>query len=224
MAQIISRIFCSSTNAAAAVKELGDHRFGENEVFTIESAAGSSRDDLVAQIVQSGIDKADAPAYADKMQGGATLIVVRAPFGSAHKATVPMDRHQPLPAVVAAKPAPQRMAYDKATPVSSMFQWATLMSDPAPVSRFFRWATSLTFSLSRARKYAELSNNVAPLSKALGWSLLTENAAPLSQKMKWRLLSDEPPPFSRRMNWETLSRNPSPPSRFLGVPVLSKAR
>jgi len=104
MAQIISRLFSSSTNAAAAVKDVQDYRFGDNEVFTIEGAAGASVEDLTAQIAQAGVAKADAAAYADKVKGGATLVVVHAPFGSARKATVLLDRHQPLPSPVAAAP------------------------------------------------------------------------------------------------------------------------
>jgi hypothetical protein len=224
MAQIISRLFSSSTNAAAAVKDVLDYRFGENEVFTIEGGAGSSHDDLVAQIVQAGIARDDAPAYADKLKGGASLIVVHAPFGSARKATVLLDRHQPLLSVVASAPAPEGIRYDRKAPLSSLFQWKPLLSDPTPFSSFFRWPTISPFSLSRARGFAELSDNVSPLSKALKWPLLTEDAAPLSQKMKWRLLSDDSAPLSRRMNWSTLSNNPSPLSTLLGVQVLSKGR
>ena len=224
MAEIIPRLFSSSTNAAAAVKDVLDYRFGENEVFTIEGAAGSSREDLVAQIAQAGIAKQHVAAYADKVQGGSTLIVVQAPFGSARKATVLLDRHQPLPAVVAPPLAPARMSYDKATPVSSIFQWKTLISDPTPLSSFFRWAVLSPFSLSRSRGFSELTDNVAPLSKALNWPLLTENVAPLSQKMKWGLLSHDAAPLSRRLNWRTLSSDPAPLSTLLGVQILSKGR
>lgn len=224
MAQILSRLFTSSTNAAAAVKDLGDHRFGDNEVFTIDAAAGSSRDDLVSQIAQAGIVKSDAAVYADKVQAGSTLVVVHAPFGSARKATVLLDRHQPLPAVVAAAPMPRPMRYEKAAPASSIFQWPTLSSDPTPVSSFFRWPTISNFSLSRSRGFAELADDAAPLSKKLNWSLLSESAGPLSQKMKWRLLSDDAAPLSQRMNWGTLSSNPAPLSSMLGIQVLSRGR
>ena len=208
MAQVISRLFYSSANAAAAAKDALDYRFGENEVFTINGAAGASREDLLAQIAQAGIAKGDAGAYADQVQGGATLIVVHAPFGSARKATVLLDRHQPLPSAVAAAPTPAPMRYDGSAPLSSVFPWKTSLSDPTPLSNFFRWATLRPFSLSRSRGFAELSDNVAPLSKAVNCPLLIEDAAPLS----------------RRMNWIMLSRNPSPLSTLLGVPALSKGR
>ena len=224
MAQIISRLFGSSTNAAAAVKEVLEYRFGENEVFTVEGGAGGSRDDLIAQIAQAGVAREDAGAYADKVQGGATLVVVHAPFGSARKATVLLDRHQPLPAAVAAKPSPPPITYNRATPVSSLFQWKMLLSDPAPLSSFMRWATIMPFSFSRSRGMAELTDDVAPLSKRLNWPLLSPDSAPLSGKMNWRLLTDDPAPFSRRMNWASLSSNPAPLSTLLGLSVLSKSR
>ena len=193
MAQIISRLFGSSTNAAAAVKEVLEYRFGENEVFTVEGGAGGSRDDLIAQIAQAGVAREDAGAYADKVQGGATLVVVHAP-------------------------------YNRATPVSSLFQWKMLLSDPAPLSSFMRWATIMPFSFSRSRGMAELTDDVAPLSKRLNWPLLSQDSAPLSGKMNWRLLTDDPAPFSRRMNWASLSSNPAPLSTLLGLSVLSKSR
>lgn len=227
MAQIISRLFSSPTNAAAAVKDVLDYRFGENEVFTIDGASGASRDDLVAQIAQAGLDKEDAGAYADKVQGGATLIVVHAPFGSARKATVLLDRHQPLPSAVAAKaagPAAAPIRYDKSAPLSSIFQWRTLRDDPTPLSSFFRWGTLSNFSLSRSWGFAELSDDASPLSSRANWSTLSDEAAPLSAKLNWRLLSDKAAPLSERMNWGTLSNNPAPLSTKLGIPVLSKGR
>ena len=224
MAQIISRLFSSDSNAAAAIKDLEDYRFGENEVIKIDGGAGAQPDDLVALIAQAGISKSDAAIYAEKVHAGSTLVVVHAPFGSAHKATVLLDRHQPLPAVVATTAAPKRTAYDKSAPLSSLFQWPARSSEAAPLSNFFRWPLLSQFSLSRKWGYAELSDNPAPLSKATGWSLLLENAAPLSAKMKWRLLSDDPAPLSKRMNWSTLSNNPAPLSSLLGIQVLSRHR
>ena len=224
MAQIVSRLFSSSTNAAAAVKDVKDYRFADNEVFTVGGEAGASHDDLITQIAQAGIAKDEASIYADKVQGGATLVVVHAPFGSARKATVLLDRHQPLPAAVATTAAPLRMPYDKSAPLSSLFQWSTINSNPAPLSSFFRWAVLTPFSLSRSWGYSELSDNAAPLSKAASWPLLTNLSAPLSEKMKWRVLSDDAAPLSRRMNWATLSNNPSPLSSLLGWQVLSKGR
>jgi len=216
MAQIISRLFSSSTNAAAAVKDVQDYRFGDNEVFTIEGAAGASVEDLTAQIAQAGVAKADAAAYADKVKGGATLVVVHAPFGSARKATVLLDRHQPLPSPVAAAPVGPAYRYDKAAPLSSIYQWPTLSSNPAPLSSFWNLPLLTDYSASRAAGRSELSDDAAPLSNWFKISTLSDNATPLSNWLKFPILRDA---STGRNN---LVNDPSPLSRWLGLPVLSR--
>jgi len=216
MAQIIPRLFSSSTNAAAAVKDVLDYRFGDNEVFTIEGGAKATLDDLKAQIAQAGVAKADAAAYADKVKGGATLIVVHAPFGSAMKATVLLDRHQPLPSPVAAAPAGKPLRYDKATPLSSIYQWPTLSSNPAPFSSFWNLPLLSDYSASRAAGRSELSDNAAPLSNWFKLSTLSDSPTPLSNWFKMPVLKDA---TTGRNN---LMDDPSPLSRWLGLPVISR--
>ena len=81
MAQIISRLFSSSANAAAAVKDVMDYRFGGDEIFAIENEPNTKLEDIAAQISQAGLPHEEAAVYAEKVNGGATLVVVHAPFG-----------------------------------------------------------------------------------------------------------------------------------------------
>ena len=216
MAQIIARLFSSPSNAAAAAKDVQDYRFGDNEVFTIEGAPGGSHDDLVAQIAQAGVAKTDAPAYAEKVQAGATLIVVHAPFGSAKKATVLLDRHQPLPAVVAAAPLAPPIRYDKAAPLSSIYQWPTLFNNPAPLSSFWNLPILSSFSFSKAAGRSELSDEPAPFSSWLKLRTLSDDPAPLSNWFKFPTLK---PAATSRNN---LINDPAPLSRWLGIATLSR--
>lgn len=216
MAQIISRLFTSASNAAAAVKDVQDYRFGDNEVYTVEGAAGASRDDLVAQIVQAGVTKEDAADYAEKVQAGATLVVVHAPFGSARKATVLLDRHQPLPSA-APPPVGPAIRYDRAAPLSSIYQWRTLISNPTPLSSFWNLPVLSNFSLSRTWGRPELSDEPAPLSQWLKFRTLSDNATPLSSWLKFPVLRDSAPVAGR----DILINNPAPLSSWLNIPVLS---
>jgi hypothetical protein len=216
MAQIISRLFSSASNAAAAAKDVQDYRFGDNEVYTVEGSAGTSREDLVAQIMQAGVAKTYAAEYAEKVQGGATLVVVHAPFGSAKKATVLLDRHQPLPSA-APPPVGRPMRYDRAAPLSSIFQWRTRYSNAAPLSSFWNLPLLSNFSLSRTWGRPELSDEPAPLSHWLKFRTLSDNATPLSTWLKFPVLRDSSSLTGRNI----LINNPAPLSSWLNIPVLS---
>ena len=216
MAQIITRLFSSPSNAAAAVKDVQDYRFGDNDVYTIEGSAAASHDDLVAQIAQAGVAKEDAAGYADKVRDGATLVVVHAPFGSAKKATVLLDRHQPLPSAAPPPLAPP-IRYDRAAPLSSIYQWRTLISNPAPLSTFWNLPLLSNFSLSRTWGRPELSDEPAPFSSWLKFRTLSDDPAPLSSWFKFPVLK-EGNTFAGRDN---LLHNPTPLSSWLNIPVLS---
>ena len=204
MATIVARLYASADKAAAAVKDLRNYGYGDSEIFVTAPSASASAEDLAASVAQSGVSKTDAAAYAAEIAKGATLVVVHAAFGAGVRTTAALNKHDPmLSPVKASAPAPVKampsfsassfasQPYDEAAPLSSFFQWKTLLSDPTPFSSYFKFETLSDFSFSRKFGFAELSDDAAPLSKKFGWPLLRDDdPTPLSTKFNWPVLRE----------------------------------
>lgn len=119
MTTMISRLYASAQEAAQVASVLGRVHFTDYEIHVVRAdGASQTMDDIVALVRRTGVHRADAPAYADAVARGATLMTVFAPWGGAAKAIEIMDRHGPLP-----KPVRQTEYY------MGFFSQPILMSD-----------------------------------------------------------------------------------------------
>ena len=228
MTQTISRLYSSRENAEAAAKELRENGFGDDEINVVapadrqgtETEAAETPDDgIVASILRGGVPKAHAPAYAEGVHRGETLVSVRVPFGFAGQATGIMAKFSPTEADLPDH-GYELPPHDDAAPLSSAFGWPVLSGNPAPLSSLLGWRT-LSTRRPPAKPDQELVDDPAPLSKSIGMDVLSDNPAPLSARLGWRLLSDNPAPLSKRLGWRLLSDNPAPLSTSAGWPLLS---
>jgi hypothetical protein len=90
----INRLFDSSVEARAAFDELKERRFEDVELLlAADNRAPRSIEDLVEAIKRAGVEPSRADVYADGVRRGGAFVSVRAPFGSAVRATEILDRH-----------------------------------------------------------------------------------------------------------------------------------
>jgi hypothetical protein len=232
----ISRLYATSDDALATVKELKEAGFREVDIHLVTSALGYVSADYM---VRKGVVKTRAEGYATAVRAGAAVLIVAAPFGSAAAATEILDAGRPGDAA-GAQSEYEAELWDEATPMSSILKMPVLSKNPTPVSDF----CSLPVLSSRqspaeesfgipttSRDPAPLSglfgmkvllDNAAPLSSKFGWKTLIGDATPLSSKAGMAVLSDKPSPLSDMIGLSTLSKNPAPLSSLLGLKVLTE--
>ncbi len=196
MTQTISRMYATKAEADAAVGDLAKHSFGPEEVFVVGPpaiAAGGEPGqgivaDVAAEIVRGYVVTARAAVYAQKVARGATLVTVHAPFGVGFKATLLLDRHNPIDSGIP-EPAYPRSRYDEAAPLSSGLMMPVRSSDPTPFATFWNLPTLFSSSapLSDWLRYSTLSRSPAPLS-LLHLPILSDRAAPMSSSFGLPLL------------------------------------
>lgn len=214
----LSRLFTSAAAAEAAVTALRDAGFRRAAIRTL----GQGGEPVTsAQVAATGVSRDNAAFTAERINAGATLVVVEAPFGAAAKATEILQHGATVDEPGAIY---EGSGLDDAAPLSSLFGWSTLSRDPAPLSSFFgmpvlsgQQAPTHSFGL------ATLSDNPAPLSSALGLRVLSDSAAPLSRLLGLATLSGDAAPLSSAVGMSTLSDNPAPLSSALGLRVLSQS-
>jgi hypothetical protein len=234
----ISRIFDSHDDAMAAIADLKQAGYWEEEVRTVARSAGEV---TVDGLMRQGVARSRARLYVDRLNAGATLVLVDAPFGMAGGAMSVLERAH------GGEAAPVEAIYegsnrDPATPLSSALNLPVLSHNAAPLSRWLGIPVlsasqrpkasvfGLPFLLHSAAPLSRwlgmrvLSRNPAPLSSLLGIPLLSGEPAPLSSRMGRPVLFEQPAPLSARMGMRTLMNEPAPLSRWLGLPVLSKDR
>ncbi len=102
MTTVITRLYSDSQAASAVVADLTSKGFPDSTVDVLSAA--SEGDHLGQRMMDARIPKSSIPTYMDEMQGGASLLVVRAPFtpfGAAREAMKVVDAHPTLPSAVA---------------------------------------------------------------------------------------------------------------------------
>jgi hypothetical protein len=207
MTQVITRLYANAADAEAAVKALKAQKYGDNEIFVVGPPANgkASPESLAATIAQAAILKSDAAILAKGVAKGGTLVILHAAFGSGAKAAGLLDSHNPIPSGVAA-PAQALQQHDEAAPLSSAFNWPTLLNNPTPFATFFNFPTlSDPDHIYSSKPEAILSlNDPTPLSDRLGKAVLSDSATPLSDKFGWQVLSDDPTPASNKFGWNVL--------------------
>ena len=213
MTQTITRLYASRDQADTAVAELRRFGFRDADIHVVyppdhgPDEAGASSDAIADSIMKGYVLRSDAKIHAEQVRQGATLLTVHAPFGMGQRALKVMHKFNPARSGV---PEPPYEPYelDEATPLSSMFGWRVISSDPTPFSNFWRWPTLVQGGGTSSRKLQQ--------------SDLPDHPAPFSSMLGLRLLSDEPAPFSGKIGAKLLSDDPAPLSTMLKMPVLTK--
>ncbi len=123
MIHAIVRLFESAARADEGIKRLKTWGFEDAVISRV--APGGSEDSLAAAIAAANVLKSRAAIYAKGVARGGTLVVVRAPFGTAVIAEQLLDSA----GTIDAGPVPgepRGREWDDAAPLSSCFGWSTL--------------------------------------------------------------------------------------------------
>jgi hypothetical protein len=236
MAQSIAALYSDQAHAEAALDEL---KRGGHVVQSTAKLTSTPTDDT--ELIDGGIAKFDAPAFAEGLRNGGSIVTVQPLFGRGSATEKILDAHGPIYPGIRVNveyiynwnaPAPfsafigMQVLSDEPAPLSAKLGWRVLSDEPAPLSAKFGWRVLLDepAPLSTKLKWPVLSDNPAPLSSKLGWRVLSDNPFPLSSKFKWRLLIDAAAPLSAWLNWPVLSDNPTPLSSWLKLPVLTEKK
>ena len=163
MSTTVARIYESYGNALEASNHLKTSRFHGDEIDLISKASNRSEGeaaDLAGEISKAGIPKSDVAFYVEAVEGGKSLLVVRAAWGAAQKAMRIVDSHDPAPA-----DSGNREYYVSTVEPYSAFSFFSLLG----------------FSMS--------TNEAAPLSKFWNLPVLFNNSTPFSSLLNMPTLS-----------------------------------
>jgi hypothetical protein len=195
--------------ARSAVQKLKDDGFPEDQLFLVTPQSGGTAEAIAAAIMAGFVLRSHAKIYAEGIQRGRSLVVVRASFGHSQDAIDILESFGPVDSGLRL-PREPAVAWDEAAPISSAFRIPVLLrNSPAPVSRMFGMPP-----LSRGRTtwlaamFGELGNPHFAFSSLFGLGLLSRNAAPLSSLFGMKTVSASAGP------WQT----------SFGLPLLTKGR
>jgi len=163
MSTTVARLYESYGNALEASNGLRKRGFNRDEIVLISRAANNEAGeipDLPAEISQAGIPADDVASYVASIDGGKSLLVVRAAWGSAQKAIGIVDNHGPSD-----------------TDVGNREYYVSTTENPA------------NFSLSSYLGFPVLLLEAAPFSKFWNLPVLFANSAPFSSFFSFPLLS-----------------------------------
>jgi len=116
MPTIITRLYPDASKASQVVAALQEKGFARSDVDVVSGPPDESESAdaaaLTRVIHEAGVYAKAAQAYGERVAGGESLLVVRAPFGTATDAKVTADRYDPIPfdAVRTEVHKPQRAA------------------------------------------------------------------------------------------------------------------
>jgi hypothetical protein len=85
----ISQLFKSNGDAMEAERELREAGLDPNAIQIVDPRPDATADELV----QAGIERAEAEATVEAVRSGETLLIVSAPFGTARQATRILERN-----------------------------------------------------------------------------------------------------------------------------------
>jgi hypothetical protein len=209
---LISRIYNTSADAAAAISDLTEAGFREEAIqVTDATSAGLTEADLVTQ----GILPENAGAYISAIAKGATLLIVEAPIGAGQRASDVLEVSR------AGDTGTPAAVYEAATrpDVATTSQW----TGAAPLSERFGWRVlSDDTSAKKTSSFGLplLWGGASPLSDWLGIKLLSDTPHPLSTWLNKKMLTDDPTPLSTWLGRKVLSDDPTPLSNWIGKGVL----
>jgi hypothetical protein len=180
MTTIVTRVFAKGEQADGAMAALRKAGFSKQAVGAVRS--GSTDGATLDAIRALGVYEAGAKAYAAQVKGGATLVVVHAPFAKSYLAMEVMDDFDPIAsdakhtAVYVPAREPRRiMAETKALP--TLLNSNTLvLSDGIFPPAVIRNAQPFDSIIRNTQPKAKLSSGT--FSEKLGLPLLTRGRGP----------------------------------------------
>jgi hypothetical protein len=224
---IYARLYETESAARDAVKKLKKEGFPEDTILLVtpnsNSEAGSVEN--LATAIQAGfMESYDARIYAQGLEAGRSLVMIRAGFGYGLLALNTLESFGPVDTDLL--PPPRTWADgDKFTPLSAAFGLPVLSCHPAPISELLGLeplATSTMFD--RSFGFNLLSQRSTPLSSLFHLKTLASKTGPWKASFGLSLLSQQPTPKSSSFGLPLLSAKPAPLSSMFGLPILTSDR
>ncbi len=171
----IVRLYETAQKSADALAKLRKEGLPA-DLITLVAPGGQSKDAIVAAITAGYVLKSEAVVYAESVARGASLVIVRAPFGKGGPVTKILDRFGPSASPVEAAPE-YSLLWDESAPISSALRIPTLSNGlfstfwtlPVITRRDVRLPIP---AISKSAPKAKLSSNGAPLSSLFKLPLL----------------------------------------------------
>lgn len=204
----IVRMYETEQQARNAARKLKDEGFPEDQIFLVTPQSGGTAEAIAAAIMAGFVLRSHAKVYAQGIQAGRSLVVVRAAFGYTQDAIDILDSFGPVDTGLRLPSRDSSIAWDEAAPISSAFRLPVLLrNSPAPLSRTFGMPP-----LSRGRTgwlaamFGELTGPRFAFSALLGMPLLSRNAAPLSSLFGLKTVSASSGPWQKSFGLPILTR------------------
>jgi hypothetical protein len=180
MTTIITRLYASGDQAAAAANALRESEFDNDNINVFSAGA-----DQAAAIRAAGVHDSASEIYASHLRDGAGLVVVRAPFGSAVTASRILSRFHPVKTAVKTTdrylgtPDPRRreiLPQPKKRMGTAILVCSDGLFPPAVIrgSSFFSEWLGLPLLSARTGKAKLVSGNSTPFSSTLGLPVLSK--------------------------------------------------
>ncbi|WP_349367856.1 hypothetical protein [Salinarimonas sp.] len=221
---LVIGVFRTEEAASAADAALAREGFTERRVIRSDGESDAAR----AAAAEGYLPGSMVRVYGELLAEGATLAVVRAPFGEGGAAEVTMRSAEGYEAPPASPP-PRNPA-----PFSTAFGIPVLTRSRSHTELMSKWSFSDFLGLPiLSGKAAPLSSTVgAPVlvsdererakTTSFGMPILSNKPAPLSSAVGMPVLVSEKRPWTSSFGMPILSSNPTPLSSFLGLPVLTR--
>lgn len=235
----IVRLYASEQKARDAYNQLRENGFPESSTVLVtpgtaaaapaegEAPATSTSTSLSSAVRAGQILGPLAPACAERLDKGRSLVATLPAFGMSERAAAILDACKPVDTDVDLRPA--RDPWGQAAPFSASLYWRVLSTGkPAPFSSAIgmptlsssRSSTTLSSGRTLGAVMPELISSKFAFSSLLGLPLLSRKRVMLGfmaiipRRGNWRLSFGLP----------LLSRNPAPFSSLLSLPVLANGR
>jgi len=212
-------MYATEQQAREAVGKLREDGFPKDTILLVTPSAGAvTVDNLKAAITAGFMVGKDASVYAEAVERGRSLVVVRPAFGFGQAALAILDSCGPVDTHLIKTPE-LAVTSDRGTPLSSFFQWRVLRpNEPAPFSDFLGLPLLSSKPACPSDTIGKLSGPM--IDSSFGFRLLSNKAAPFSSLLGLQTLMDQPVDWESSYGLPLQSLNPTPLSSWLGLPLL----
>ena len=221
---IYARLYETQEAAREAVAKLKKEGFPEETLFLVTPDSNreeASVENLATAIRAGFMEGYDARIYAQALESGRSLVMIRTGFGYGQLALNILESCGPVDTDLL--PRPKTWADgDKFTPLSAAFGLPVLSCHPAPISELLGLEPLATGDMfHRSFGFGLLSNKATPLSSLFYLKTLAGNASPKQASFGLSLLTQQVTPKSSSFGLPLLSQKPAPLSSMFGLPLLT---
>ncbi|MCW2282642.1 hypothetical protein M2323_000403 [Rhodoblastus acidophilus] len=235
MPTIITRLFAAEEQALAALDAVKT-KFADHEISLV-TPANAEGADLESLIVKGGVKPQNAPAYAEAVRQGNSVLTLRTSWGIAKEVSARLEAYEPLAPIVAETEHTSFVTpgLDNPAPFSTLLGLPVLeefksniqlVDHPAPFSDLLKLPVLSNIgpfsSLINIGPFSGLINAPTPLSSTLRLPLLVDFDAWARNSKPWSSLLNIGP-FSSLLNigpFSGLINAPTPLSSALRLPLL----